>query len=132
MSIDFNGIKDGAVSVYQTTSAFVVEWSGRTISLIKSGVEKGVPYLQYRAVAAVSVIALSLLLIELGQLFNRLLSCFISEEKLTKDVRFYIGLGILGGGVAGFARATSLALPWYVTGGLTVATAIIRGQFSRP
>lgn len=135
MSIDFQEIKNGVIAVYSYTAEQVGYWGGKAISVIKSGTEMGLPYLQDKRIAVISLLAVSLLLIEFGHWFNLGLSRFIlkNDDQAKRDrVTFWTGLAIWAAGVAGFAKVTNLPLPWYATGGIAVGSALIRAQFSNP
>lgn len=131
MNIDFNGIKNAIISAYQTASVKVVEWSGRGVAVLKSGSDMALPYLQDKRIAVASLIGVTLILIEVGDLFGRLLTCCVPNETngqkgFREIVHFIVGAGILGAGVAAFSKHAKLPLGWLAITITTVATVILR------
>lgn len=132
MNVDLNEIKNHIVSFCSAAAEKIVEWSGHVVTLLKSGTYAALPYLQNKWLAAISLIAVTLLLIEVGHLFNSILSYFNSKPKdgeegypFTNRVRLCIGTSVVTAGVAAFSIAAKLPLQWYVIAGITAATAII-------
>lgn len=136
MNIDFNGAKNFIISAYQTASAKVVEWSGRGVAVLKSGTEIALPYLQDKRIAVVSLIAVNLILVEVGNLFGRLLTCWVPNEtngqkRFREIVHPIIGIAIQAAGVTAFSKYAKLPLGWLAIAITTVATVLLRAQCSQ-
>lgn len=137
MSIDFNGIKNTVISAYQTVSQKAVEWAGRGIAVLKSGTQAALPHLQDKRIAIVSLIAVNLILVEVGNLFNQILIRVLPNEtenqKAFKQMaNLTVGLGTVISGVALFSKYANLPLGWLAVTGISVATVYLRGVFSSP
>lgn len=131
MNIDFNEIKNSIISAYQTASVKVVEWSGRAVAVLKSGTEVALPYLQDKRIAVASLIGVTLILIEIGIIFGRMLTYCVPKETnrqiyFCDAVETIVGLGILGTGVAGFSKYANLPLGWPAIAVTTGATLLVR------
>lgn len=135
MSIDFQEIKNGVVAVCSYTAEQVGYWGGKVISVLKSGVQTGLPYFQDKRIAVISLLVASLLSIEVGHWVNLAASrLFLKNyDQVTRDrVTFWTGLSIFSIGVACFAKGTNLPLPWYATGGIAIGSGLFRAQFASP
>jgi len=133
-NFDIGLIKNSIRSAYNTVSAKAAEWMGRTISITKSGREVVLPYLQDQRIAAVSLVALSLILIEISELTQKVLQRFLpnqtdGQQQFGDIVCLFSGLGVLGGGVTAFSRSANLPLRWTVIAGITAATVYARANF---
>jgi hypothetical protein len=133
-SFDINVIKTLAVSACVAGYSTAVEWAGRAVAVVKSGNEAALSYLQDKRIAAISVIAFSLILIEIGQgasyLLNRIGPNTTDRQKsVLRVVDAVAGLGILTGGIAFFVKHANLPLGWQTVTGITSATFFLRAFF---
>ena len=137
MNIDLNGIKSAVISAYRTASAKVGEWSGRGVAVLKSGAEIALPYLQDKRIAVVSLIALNLILVEVGDLFSRLFTCCLRDQTegqkaFGRIFKLSVGLGIVGSGVAAFSKYANIPLGWLAITVISAATILLRAALSTP
>jgi hypothetical protein len=71
-NVDMNSIKNSVIAAYHTASAKVSDWAGRSITIIKTHTDKALPYLQDQRIAVASLVAVNLILIQIGDLFSHL------------------------------------------------------------
>lgn len=134
-NIDLNGIKTSLAGAYQRVAAKSSEWFGRLVTVLQSGTEKAIPYLQEPKFAVISLIAVTLLLCSLSNVFSRLWNkCCpaddLREEKITwrtpvnnvGDV--IIGAGTIVAGIIAFTRYTKLPLSLSIIAGISVQTTL--------
>jgi hypothetical protein len=117
MGFDIDAIKNTIISAYHSSSDIAGKWMGHGISVLKSGKEVLLPYLQDRRIALVSLISVSLILIELGQLFKLVFERILpNSTERQKSFNRYLqkasGCAILIGGTAFFVKHANLPLRW--------------------
>ena len=115
-NIDLSRIKNDVVYAYRVVAATVNQWMGRAVSIIKSGLEKATPYMQDKRIAAISLIALTLLLSEFVNLLSYFLhKHFPNDKDWQCGIRDVIdiagGIAIIAAGVNTFAKHTKI--PFY-------------------
>lgn len=136
LNIDLNGIKNGFVDTYKTVSSMVCEWTGRLIVVIKSGAQAAMPHLQDQRIAAISLIAVTLLLTELSNLFSHFWNKYGPDatpfQRGFRDTIDVLGgTAIITGGVMGFIRYTKLPFTPLAILGITAGTIIVRASLSK-
>ena len=130
--IDFNTVKNGLVTTYHTVSAKVSEWTGRGVAIIKSGAETALLYLQQdRRIAAVSLVAVNLILIEVGDVFGQLIGKCLpnntdGQRAFHDVVEVSVGIATVVAGVTAFAKYTKLPLNGRMITAISVATVFLR------
>lgn len=129
--IDLNSIKNGFYTAYHTASAKTSEWTGRAMAIIKSNTETALPYLQDKRIAAASLVAVNLILIQLGDFSgrfvnNRLPQRTEGQRAFGQTVELIIGLGTVIGGVYAFSKHTNLPFTPLAITGISVGTLAVR------
>lgn len=135
MEIDLNVIIDAAVAGYRHASTKATEWYGRGVTVLKSGMEFAMPYLQDKRIAVVSLVAVNLILIEIGSLVGLALDRLLPieserQQSVSSAVKFFAGLSILGAGVYMFAKHTKLPLDLRAIALITTLTVLVRARFT--
>jgi hypothetical protein len=130
LSIDFNGIKNSILATYHTFSEKTSQWLGRLVGVIKSSSTTALPYLQDKRIAAASLIAVNIILIQLGKFFGFLVEkCFPDRTERQRALRDMViiplELGVLIGGVMAFTKYTQLPFNWLVVTAISVVTFVI-------
>lgn len=131
-NIDFNSVKNGLNSSFHSFMTKANDWLGRVITIIKSGCEKALPYFQDKRIAAVSLVAVNLILIELAKLFHRFVCKFLPHDTprfLFNVIEVVSGLSVINGGVFAFSKFSRLPLSPIVIGSISVGTIFVRGCF---
>ncbi len=126
-NIDLNNVKSSLIEAYHTAAAKSSEWTGRSIVIVKSGTEKALPYLQDQRIAAVSLIAVNILCLYIGDLFSRLVTRILpndtnAKEAFAQAVGVVVGVGTWGAGVAAFSKYTKLPFTPLAVAGISIAT----------
>ncbi|WP_068470924.1 hypothetical protein [Candidatus Protochlamydia phocaeensis] len=162
LEITFNAFKHGVVKAYGVAAekagqaaGKVSEWAGRVWTVLKSGAEKTLPYLKDVRIAAISLFAVNLLFIEIGDLVARGVNWMLpsrteTQLKFKAVVPALAGFATWVGGVAAFsayaqipatfaanAPAFAASLPSWVTAavaivGISLAAALVRQCFYHP
>lgn len=114
-SINFNTIGSGLKNGFNRAVDASSVWMGHCVVMIKAGYETALPYLQNKWVAAISLFAVTLLLIELGQLFVRYArKCYPDDAagKTTYNhvIDITLGMGTICAGVFAFSKYGKLPL----------------------
>jgi hypothetical protein len=135
LSIDFNEIKNGAIAAYHTAAARISEWTGRMITILKSGVEKARPYLtpqtlQDKRIAAISLIAVTMLLILAAEAVN-----YVVTRPLPQNTEVQVafrdllgesaGLATIAGGVYAFSKYAKLPFTPLAIAGISATTFLV-------
>jgi hypothetical protein len=137
MSIDFNEIKNSMVAYYQTASVKITEWTGRLVAVLKSGADTALPYLQDKRIAVLSLIAVNLIMIEVGNLFSKLFVSFLpgqtdGQKAFRKVCCITVGLGVVAAGVTAFAKYAKLPLNGFYITGISVVVIVLRAACTTP
>lgn len=134
-NIDVNRIKNSLAVAWQVGTAKTSEWMGHMVTLLKSGAEIAMPYLQDKRIAIVSLIAVNLLLVETVNLFD----CFwqrhcpndTSSKRLFRDVvDITFGFSVITAGVIAFAKCTKLPLTALAITCISAGTLLVRTALS--
>jgi hypothetical protein len=134
-NIDLNGIKNGVASAYHTAVAKASEWLGRAVVVIKSRTDLALPYLQDQRIAAVSLVAWTLLLCEvvngLSYGLNKISPDQTPTQRAMRDLIDIVGgISILAAGVIGFAKYTKIPFPPLAILGISAGTVLVRTALS--
>lgn len=137
MNVEPTGTQNVVITACQVAYRKVAELSGRGIAILKSGSDTILPYFQDRRIAIVSLIAINLILIEIAHLFTFHLGSYLpNESKKQKNIKrafeISLGLSMVALGVVAFVKFTNLSVSWLSVAGITIATLLIRAQFSKP
>lgn len=135
LNIDLNGVKNSFIAAYNTATTKASEWMGHGIVIIKSKTETALPYLQDKRIAAVSLIAVTLLVAEfvnlLAYFWNK---HFPNDTALKRGVRDFVdvtaGVAMIAGGVAAFAKYTKVPFSPLAILGISAGTIVLRARFS--
>lgn len=130
LSIDVNEIKNRAISAYHTAAARISEWTGRMITILKSGAEKSLPYLQDKRIAAISLIAVTMLLILAAEGVS-----YVVTRPLPKKTEVQVafrdllgesaGLATIAGGVYAFSKYAKLPFTPLAIAGISATTFLV-------
>jgi hypothetical protein len=136
VNIDVNGIKNSIIAAYNIAYAKASEWMGHAIVVIKSGVETALPHLQDKRIAAVSLIAVTLLLTEVVNVSSHLWNkYFPNDTALQRGFRDVVditgGIAVVGGGVAAFAKYTKIPFSPLAILGITAGTVVVRAALAK-
>jgi hypothetical protein len=126
LNIDFNHVKNSLISFCQIVSEKSCEWMGRGITLLKSGADASLPYLQDKRLAVISLIGMTIILIQAGELLGRLAAkCTprsLIDEKNVDTIREIVGIGTVAGGVIAFSKYAALPLDRLTVAIISVTT----------
>lgn len=130
-TINLNGVKDRIGVIYHQAKIIASEWKGRIVSILKSGTEKALPYLQDKRIAVVSLIVLNLFLCEIANLSNCFLKkCLPNQTSFQKSMVDAIdtltGVVIIFSGVAAFTKYAKLPLAPLTVLAISVMTVFVR------
>jgi hypothetical protein len=134
MNVDFTQIKESLAEGYHTAAAKTSEWMGRGIEIFKSGEASVLNALQDKNYAAASVVAVTLLLIEIARILEEKISGVIPQgaawQNVIRDsVKIAVVASTVGGGVYGFCRYTQLNLDCRYVVLISGLTILIRATF---
>lgn len=131
LNVNLNGVQNTLVTSYHTLSAQLGEWLGRAVSIIKLGSEKAQPHVQDKRIAVVSLIAVNLLLIEVGLFFSKIAGYFLPDNAFRDSVGVVVGLGTVIGGVAAYKIYLKLPLSTLAVIGISLGTIFLRALFEK-
>lgn len=130
MSLSIENLSVQFKETYHLISNKVSEWTGRTISVLKSGRETALPYFQDKYVAVASLVVANLILIEIAAPLTRYIERKLNEsdeEKVLKlGLQAIVITGVIGGGVIGFTKFAQLSFSKWAILGISFATLSVR------
>ncbi len=134
MALNITEIKNGLDAAYQIAYHKASNWMGRGVVMWKSGLERGLPYLQDKRIAVISLIAINLIVIQMTIFFEPLLRRVMPQQtdrqkKIYEVVSIISGIGILIASNVGFVNYTKIPLRGEVITGITVATLLVYAFF---
>lgn len=118
-TIDLNVVKNSLITTCHTIVAKASEWKGRGIAVIQSGSQKALPYLQDKRIAVVSLVAMSLILIGIADLFSRVSNWLLNHKE---SVDALVETGIVIGGCIAFSKWAKMPIHPVAVGGIALAT----------
>lgn len=128
LKIDLNQIKNDFTNAFGKLKSTVGEWTGRLVTVLKAGSEKATVHLQDKRIAVVSLVALNLILLEIGIKLSNYVPELFEDDWKNEAVAISCGLSPMIIGTAAFTKYAKLPLHPLVVAGISGAVLFGRCQ----
>lgn len=121
LNISLSGIKNSLIAAYQTAAAKASEWMGRIVVVVKSKTETALPYLQDKRIATVSLVAVNLILFEIGKFF-----VLLRHTRVKGGGDLAVIAAVVTVGVTGFVKYTKIPFSPLVIASISAIIFVVR------